>query len=197
MYVLKITKNGGRGCMHETIWIFEQMLTPHFCPKVVYKKEGGGGVLLGAYGLAKNCMQWVEMSKSCYCFLVNKSLLLIAVLGWPAGCVSWPAVFLCGWSQGHLWPWLLSAVQHRTGTKISLCPFSHPLFILFFYHLLNSWTCICILSSDALIIGSVTKYKLPGQYLQITLSNYYICIFDYGKVTKCYNVHCMEYRPPS
>ena len=38
--VFKAMRNGGRGHMHETNWIFEQMPPPHFCLEVVCKKVG-------------------------------------------------------------------------------------------------------------------------------------------------------------
>ena len=41
--LFKTTRNGERGRMYETNGIFEQTPLPHFCLKVVWKKEGGGG----------------------------------------------------------------------------------------------------------------------------------------------------------
>ena len=88
------------------------------------------GVSSSHMKLLKNCMQWVKNVRG---QLIKGFLLLIAVLGWPTGCVSCPAVFLCGWGQAHLWYWLLPAVQHRTGTNIPFfapSPILHSLFTL-------------------------------------------------------------------
>ena len=41
--LFKTTRNGERGRMYVTNGIFEQTPLPHFCLKVVWKKEEGGG----------------------------------------------------------------------------------------------------------------------------------------------------------
>ena len=56
---IKDCKEWREGCMHET-WIFEQMPPPHFCLKVVCKKEG---IFLGAYGTYLNLSQIGPPSK--------------------------------------------------------------------------------------------------------------------------------------
>ena len=40
-------EKGGKGCMHETNWIFQQTLPPQFCLRGVCKKRGH---ILGSYG---------------------------------------------------------------------------------------------------------------------------------------------------
>ena len=125
--------------------------------------------------LLKNCMQWVKMSG----LLIKGFLLLIAVLGWPTGCVSWPEVFLCGWGQVHLWCWLLPDVQHRTGTNIPFFAPSPILHSLFTLSVIKTWLgkfpCALYVSMETIAHATVFHVIVVSLHVALMLRTAYVC----------------------
>ena len=112
---------------------------------VLFTHAGGGKAKRSTHLWGKlvlviwNCWKIVCNEQNVRGQLIEGFLLLIAVLGWHTGCVSCPAVFLCGWGQAHLWYWLLPAVQHRTGTNIPFFAPSPILHSLFTISVIKAW----------------------------------------------------------